>query len=329
MVPFLQMHKHASLSSSTTQSESQDDKFYKNLDFLNIIDEFEKNMVKAKDLKDKTMPSFNLGLDDDFETQARPTLLQQQLIAPQKQRRNSVYADTKIEDVVLASIELVNLQKGPEKEDDIDKHSSTLTVPIKTFILYNILLEDDQDFTEETSTEPSPLHKKRNVPGKLSGYFLGGWVRRDPPAKIEKSNVHTLCFGVHAGIDYGMLKLISMTPFKDPDFVCCPYHSACMVLKFQCRGRVAFYPYGKLTKNIRTRDLTGHPSLMFSKCFSPLSDDLKKATEDTGFQKHSNAMRYKTPLKRMQWQVSENFVNCGVFYMRHMETYKGQKTKEA
>ncbi|KAI5682513.1 hypothetical protein M9H77_03741 [Catharanthus roseus] len=37
--------------------------------------------------------------------------------------------------------------------------------------------------------------------------------------EVEKSNVHTMCFGVQAGIDYGMPKFVPMTLFKDPDFV--------------------------------------------------------------------------------------------------------------
>ncbi|KAI5681056.1 hypothetical protein M9H77_02283 [Catharanthus roseus] len=41
----------------------------------------------------------------------------------------------------------------------------------------------------------------------------------------------------------------------------------------QC-GLVVFYPYGKLTNSTRARELTEHPSLMFSKSFSPFSDDL-------------------------------------------------------
>ncbi|KAI5683331.1 hypothetical protein M9H77_04559 [Catharanthus roseus] len=55
-----------------------------------------------------------------------------------------------------------------------------------------------------------------------SGYFLAGWVRRGPSARVEqgglveKSNVRTLYFGVQAGIDYGMPELIPMTPFKVP-----------------------------------------------------------------------------------------------------------------
>ncbi|KAI5659236.1 hypothetical protein M9H77_28029 [Catharanthus roseus] len=37
--------------------------------------------------------------------------------------------------------------------------------------------------------------------------------------EVEKSNVRTMCFGVHAGIDYGMAELVPMTPFKVPDSV--------------------------------------------------------------------------------------------------------------
>ncbi|KAI5652281.1 hypothetical protein M9H77_29468 [Catharanthus roseus] len=37
---------------------------------------------------------------------------------------------------------------------------------------------------------------------------------------------------------------------------------------------VAFYPYGKPTNSTRARELTERPSLIFSKYFSPLSDDL-------------------------------------------------------
>lgn len=39
-------------------------------DFLNVIDEFENDITKAKDLK----PSFDLGFDDELETQAHPNL---------------------------------------------------------------------------------------------------------------------------------------------------------------------------------------------------------------------------------------------------------------
>ncbi|KAI5658799.1 hypothetical protein M9H77_27592 [Catharanthus roseus] len=44
-----------------------------------------------------------------------------------------------------------------------------------------------------------------------SGYFLAGWVRRGPPARVAQGGL--------AGIDYGMLELVPMIPFKDPDFV--------------------------------------------------------------------------------------------------------------
>lgn len=39
-------------------------------DFLNVIDEFENDITKAKDLK----PSFDLGFDDELETQTHPNL---------------------------------------------------------------------------------------------------------------------------------------------------------------------------------------------------------------------------------------------------------------
>ncbi|KAI5676804.1 hypothetical protein M9H77_07754 [Catharanthus roseus] len=41
-------------------------------------------------------------------------------------------------------------------------------------------------------------------------YFLASWVRRDSPAR--KLNVRTVCFGFQAGIDYGMLELVSNDP---------------------------------------------------------------------------------------------------------------------
>ncbi|KAI5652913.1 hypothetical protein M9H77_30100 [Catharanthus roseus] len=66
------------------------------------------------------------------------------------------------------------------------------------------------------------------------GYFLAGWVRRGSPVgvaqcglvgtpkarcllvyiscELEKSNVRTVCFGVQAGIDYGMLEFVSNDP---------------------------------------------------------------------------------------------------------------------
>ncbi|KAI5670933.1 hypothetical protein M9H77_11297 [Catharanthus roseus] len=39
-----------------------------------------------------------------------------------------------------------------------------------------------------------------------SSYFLAGWVRRGPPARVAQDGL--------AGIDYGMLELVPMTPFK-------------------------------------------------------------------------------------------------------------------
>ncbi|KAI5676690.1 hypothetical protein M9H77_07640 [Catharanthus roseus] len=44
-----------------------------------------------------------------------------------------------------------------------------------------------------------------------SGYFLAGWVRRGPPARVAQGGL--------AGIDYGMPELVPMTPFKVPDSV--------------------------------------------------------------------------------------------------------------
>lgn len=67
MVPILQTEKRVGPSSSNTQSNSQDHKFYENFDFFNAIDEFENNMVNTKGFKDKYIRSFDLGLDDDFE----------------------------------------------------------------------------------------------------------------------------------------------------------------------------------------------------------------------------------------------------------------------
>ncbi|KAI5677864.1 hypothetical protein M9H77_08814 [Catharanthus roseus] len=53
-----------------------------------------------------------------------------------------------------------------------------------------------------------------------SGHFLEGWVRRGPPAKVaqgglvKKLNVRTVCFGVQAGIDYGMPEFVRRSRFK-------------------------------------------------------------------------------------------------------------------
>ncbi|KAI5668199.1 hypothetical protein M9H77_18052 [Catharanthus roseus] len=118
--------------------------------------------------------------------------------------------------------------------------------------------------------------------------------------------------GALAGIDYGMPKLVPITTFKDPNFVRSANHSACMVLKVRVSQQhrcvlirsnfpavpkpfrefitciqaifmklILFWhvkPFYKKyfthMENTRAHELTGRPSLIFSKCFSRLSDDL-------------------------------------------------------
>ncbi|KAI5652799.1 hypothetical protein M9H77_29986 [Catharanthus roseus] len=67
-----------------------------------------------------------------------------------------------------------------------------------------------------------PVDEGRSTVGGLGTRRLGqegptGWGSTGRPgryAKVEKSNVRTLCFGVQAGIDYGMPEFVPMTPFK-------------------------------------------------------------------------------------------------------------------
>ncbi|KAI5682461.1 hypothetical protein M9H77_03689 [Catharanthus roseus] len=59
--------------------------------------------------------------------------------------------------------------------------------------------------------------------GLRRGYFLKGWVRRRPPARVaqgglvEKSNVRIVYFRVQVDIDYGMPEFVLMTTFKVSD----------------------------------------------------------------------------------------------------------------
>ncbi|KAI5663611.1 hypothetical protein M9H77_22934 [Catharanthus roseus] len=118
-----------------------------------------------------------------------------------------------------------------------------------------------------------------------SGYFVEGWVRRSPPARVAQGGL--------AGIDYRMPKLLLMTPFKDLDF--CRYvlirsnlpaapkpfreFITCIQVIFMklilfWHVKPLYKKYFTRMENTSTRELTGRPLLMLSKCFSLLSDDL-------------------------------------------------------
>ncbi|KAI5682520.1 hypothetical protein M9H77_03748 [Catharanthus roseus] len=61
----------------------------------------------------------------------------------------------------------------------------------------------------------TPYHAlRKGLPARVA---QGGLVYMS--CEVEKSNVHTICFGVQVGIDYGISKFVPMTPFKDPGFV--------------------------------------------------------------------------------------------------------------
>ncbi|KAI5657252.1 hypothetical protein M9H77_26045 [Catharanthus roseus] len=55
--------------------------------------------------------------------------------------------------------------------------------------------------------------------GRPGRYTRAHYLFMYMSCEVEKSNVRTMCFGVQAGLDYGMPELVPMTPFKDPDFV--------------------------------------------------------------------------------------------------------------
>ncbi|KAI5650844.1 hypothetical protein M9H77_36849 [Catharanthus roseus] len=109
-----------------------------------------------------------------------------------------------------------------------------------------------------------------------SGYFLAGWVRKGPPVKVAQGGL--------AGIDYRMPKLVPMPLFKDPDFtsrlrpnplefITC-IQAIFMKLILFWHVKPFYKKYFTRMEKTRESELTGHLSLMFSKSFSPLSDDL-------------------------------------------------------
>lgn len=55
-------------------------------------------------------------------------------------------------------------------------------------------------------------------------------------------------------------------------------------------------------------------------------NDYHEKNATTRLKKLAIVLVYKTVLKRMQWKENKNYVDCGVFCMRHMGTYKGKKT---
>ncbi|KAI5649994.1 hypothetical protein M9H77_35999 [Catharanthus roseus] len=73
-----------------------------------------------------------------------------------------------------------------------------------------------------------PVNRRRSTVGRLGPsrtgrpgrYVRARYLFIYMLCEVEKLNIRTLCFGVQAGVDYGMPELVPMTPFKDPDFVC-------------------------------------------------------------------------------------------------------------
>lgn len=106
-------------SSSNGSPESYEDRLYKNVDFLNAIDKFDKNIVKAKDLKDKSVPCFDLGLDDNVQTQTHHK--RNPLLPTTKHTKDSLYMDVETEADLKVWIHLVNLRQAAD-DDDTDKN---------------------------------------------------------------------------------------------------------------------------------------------------------------------------------------------------------------
>lgn len=115
MLPILQIEQEilttqprVVASSSNLATESQEDRFFKSLKILNAYEEFEKDMVK-----DKTVPRFDLRLDDEAHTQG---LAQREPISTTQSNKDNLYADDETEDLVHSTVNLVQLQQTAKKE---------------------------------------------------------------------------------------------------------------------------------------------------------------------------------------------------------------------
>lgn len=64
--------ERAAASSFNAPIASREDKFFGSTEVLNAIDEFEKIVHKARDVKDKIIPSFDLGVDNEVQTKEGP-----------------------------------------------------------------------------------------------------------------------------------------------------------------------------------------------------------------------------------------------------------------
>ncbi|KAI5649564.1 hypothetical protein M9H77_35569 [Catharanthus roseus] len=110
-----------------------------------------------------------------------------------------------------------------------------------------------------------------------SGYFLAGWIRRVPPVRVAQGGL--------ASIDYGMPKLVSMTPFKDLDFRQCVLIRSnflaapklfrefitCIQAIFM---KLILFWHVKLFYKKYFTHIENSRKHTYSKCFSSLSDDL-------------------------------------------------------
>ncbi|PWA50410.1 hypothetical protein CTI12_AA472920 [Artemisia annua] len=54
-----------------------------------------------------------------------------------------------------------------------------------------------------------------------------------------------------------------------------------------------------------------------------------KYLKDNGYPHYQELDEYKVANLKMSWQTSNNYIDCGIFAMRHMETYSGKKDFDA
>lgn len=112
----MQKEQQRAASSFNAPTDSQEDIFFESDEVLNAIDEFTKTLHKARDLKDKIIPSFDLGVDDEAQTQGGPAS------APPS-TKHDVYMDKETEDIVQDALDLVNFKEvaGKERQESMNQ----------------------------------------------------------------------------------------------------------------------------------------------------------------------------------------------------------------